>query len=105
VPSKEDFANWVAPFGASLPSAYFEGSPESAILSRTNLFQMTLWEKISSKIQNPACCKQHVQVVSAKRSKIRQRHGCTIASASRLAMPDLQLHALLCNVAGFFFPI
>jgi hypothetical protein len=45
VPSRKDFANWVAPFGASLPSAYFEGSPESAILSRTNLFQMTLWEK------------------------------------------------------------
>jgi hypothetical protein len=74
VPSK-DFANWVAPFGASLPSAYFEGSPESAILSRTNLFRMTLWKKISSKFQNPSFYKQHVQIVSAKGSRIRQRNG------------------------------
>jgi hypothetical protein len=45
-------------------------------MSRTNLFQMTLWEKISvRKFQNPAFCKQHAQIVSAKRSKIRQRHG------------------------------
>jgi len=49
VPSKE-FANWVAPIGASLPSAYFEGSPESAILSRTNFISDDALQKTNSRI-------------------------------------------------------
>jgi hypothetical protein len=34
-----------------------------------------LGKKSVRKFQNPAFCKQHAQIVSAKRSKIRQRHG------------------------------
>jgi hypothetical protein len=45
VPSGKMFASWVAPLRASLPSAYFEGSPDSAKLSRTNLFRTAHFEK------------------------------------------------------------
>jgi hypothetical protein len=35
----------MAPLRASLPSAYFEGSPDSANLSRTNLFRTVHFEE------------------------------------------------------------